>query len=53
MIKRGNNDIFIEEMTNITKWNEFYESNFNDKNPTYKIILKSGQYLSDIKDIFV
>ena len=27
--------------------------NINDKNPKYKIELNSGEYLSDIKDLFV
>lgn len=53
MKKRGNNSLFIEQMTNQKNWEEFYEKNINDKNPTYKIKLKSGQYLSDIKDLFV
>lgn len=50
---RGNNSIFIEKMTNQKSWNEFYEENINDKNSTYKIKLNSGQYLSDIKGLFV
>lgn len=53
MKNRGNNDLFIEKMTNKKSWNEFYQQNINDKNPTYKIKLKPGQYLSDIKDLFV
>ena len=53
MKNRGNNDLFIEKMTNKKSWNEFYQQNINDKNPTYKIKLKSGQYLSDIKDLFM
>lgn len=52
MRKRGNNDIFIKEMTNIENWNSFYEENKNDNKPTYKIKLKKGEYLSDIKDMF-
>jgi len=53
MKKRGNNDIFVDQMTNLKNWEEFYEKNINDKTSTYKIKLKSGQYLSDIKDIFI
>ena len=53
MKKRGNNSQFIEQMTNKKSWDEFYVKNINDNNPTYKIKLKSGQYLSDIKDLFV
>ena len=52
MAKRGNNSNFIEEMTNEDKWQQFYVSNKNDSNATYKIELKKGQYLSDIKDVF-
>lgn len=53
MKNRGNNSIFIEKMTNKKSWYEFYEKNINDKNPTYKVKLESGQYLSDIKDLFI
>lgn len=53
MRNRGNNDYFIEEMTNEQYWEQFYNNNLNDKNPTYKIQLKQGQYLSDIKDLFI
>ena len=53
MKKRGNNSIFIEKMTNQKSWDEFYKKNINDKYPSYKIKLKSGQYLSDIKDLFI
>ena len=53
MKKRGNTKLFIEQMTNPKNWDEFYEKNINDNNPTYKIKLNSGQYLSDIKDIFI
>ena len=52
MKKRGNNSIFIEQMTNEKEWLNFYEKNLNDKAPLYKIKLQSGQYLSDIKDNF-
>ncbi len=53
MKNRGNNSIFIDKMTNHEYWDEFYDENFNDKNAKYKIELKSGQYLSDIKDLFI
>jgi len=53
MKKRGNNQVFIEQMTNQKNWDEFYEKNLNDKNPTYKIKLNSKQYLSDIKELFL
>lgn len=52
MKKRGNSDVFIKEMTNIENWQKFYEQNENDKRPTYKIKLKKGEYLSNIKDMF-
>jgi len=53
MITRGNNTKFIDQMTNPNNWNEFYEKNINDTKPTYKIKLKSKQYLTDIKDLFI
>ena len=53
MKNRGNNQAFIEQMTNQANWDGFYEQNILDKKPTYKIELKSGQYLSDIKDLFL
>lgn len=53
MKNRGNNSTFIEKMTNQEHWDEFYDENVNDKNAKYKIELKSGQYLSDIKDLFI
>ena len=40
-------------MTNQEHWDQFYDENVNDKNAKYKIELKSGQYLSDIKDLFL
>ena len=52
MKKRGNNEKFIEAMTNVKDWNLFYSRNKNDTNPTYKIQLDEGQYLSDIKNKF-
>ena len=48
MRQRGNNDIFIEKMTEEKAWKDFYEQNRNDIRPKYKIELESGQYLSDI-----
>ena len=53
MKKRGNDSRFIEQMANQKYWDEFYEKNVNDKNPTYKIKLNAGQYLSDIKELFI
>lgn len=53
MKKRGNNSKFIEQMTNEKSWYQFYNDNLLDKNPAYKIKLKKGQYLSDIKDLFI
>ena len=53
MMKRGNSGNFIEEMTNEKSWEQFYNSNINDKKPTYKIKLKKGQYLSDIKEMII
>ena len=52
MKKRGNNEQFIEAMTNIRDWNLFYTQNKNDTKPTYKIELYEGQYLSEIKNKF-
>lgn len=53
MKKRGNSKEFIKEMTNKKSWEEFYYQNESDTKPTYKIKLKHGQYLSDIKDLFI
>lgn len=53
MKSRGNNQEFINQMTNEKEWLQFYKQNSNDKNATYKIKLTTGQYLSDIKDIFI
>ena len=53
MKNRGNSTIFIEKMTNQEHWDEFYDESVNDKNAKYKIELKSGQYLSEIKDLFI
>lgn len=53
MKKRGNSEEFIKEMTDEKTWKEFFYQNESDPKPTYKIKLKSGQYLSDIKDLFI
>lgn len=53
MSKRGNNIKFIEAMTNKNAWKTFYHNNSNDTYATYKIELNEGQYLSDIKNIFI
>lgn len=52
MRKRGNSEEFIYEMTNEEAWNKFHQKDKNDTKPKYKIILKEGQYLSDIKHLF-
>ena len=52
MIQRGNNSIFVDKIANEQKWEEDYIKSVNDVNATYKIELKKGQYLSDIKDRF-
>lgn len=52
MRKRGNSEEFIYEMTNEEAWNNFHIKDKNDTKPKYKIILKKGQYLSDIKQLF-
>jgi len=52
MKNRGNNEKFIEAMTNIKDWNLFYTQNKNDTKPTYKIELEEGKYLSNIKNKF-
>lgn len=53
MKERGNPDNFIYEMTNEDIWKEFHKKDEEDTNPTYKIKLKKGEYLSDIKDYFI
>lgn len=53
MKDRGNSTIFIEKMTNQEHWDNFYDENVNDEFAKYKIELKSGQYLSDVKDLFI
>ncbi len=40
-------------MTNKNEWEDFYERNVADPNSTYKIELNEGQYLSDIKELFI
>ncbi len=52
MLKRGNSDKFVEDMTNIDAWNDFYQKNDTDEKPKYKIKLNKNQYLFDIKDLF-
>ncbi len=52
MINRGNQENFIKEMTDEEKWIEFYNIDEKDTKPKYKIKLKKGQYLSDVKDYF-
>ena len=49
---RGNNEKFVEAMTNEKNWKKFYMENSNDIKPAFKIELKKGQYLSDTKDKF-
>lgn len=53
MKDRGNSPEFIERLTSGDSWETTYLWCKNDPNATYKIELKSGQYLSDIKDLFV
>ena len=53
MKNRGNNDIFIEKLTETEAWKNQYEENIKDLRPKYKIELKKGQYLSDIKSVFL
>lgn len=53
MKKRNNCEVFINEMTSNEVWRKFYDENKNDKNSKYKMELKKGQYLSDIKDYFI
>ena len=52
MIKRGNQENFIKEMTDEDKWIEFHNIDEKDTKPKYKIKLRTGQYLSDVKDYF-
>ena len=49
---RGNNEEFIQAMTNEKDWNLFFMKNSNDTKPAFKIELKEGEYLFDIKDKF-
>lgn len=53
MEERGNELNFIEEMTGKKEWEQFYKENVNDPKPKYKIELKSGEFLSDIKEVFM
>lgn len=53
MKERGNNDFFINQMTDKIAWNDFYLKNEQDKIARYKIKLNNQEYLSDIKDLFV
>ena len=53
MIDRGNGEIFANNMTNASDWKSFFEINENDTKPTYKLKLKSGEYLSDYKNYFL
>lgn len=53
MKKRGNSPCFIDEMTSLENWENFYKTNISDSTPKYKVELKEGQYLSDIKGMFV
>ena len=53
MESRGNTKEFVEAMTNEKIWKEFYDKDKNDNKAKYKIELKKGQYLSDIKDYFI
>ena len=53
MKKRGNVSAFIEKMANREYWEKCFIENENDSRPTYKIELKKGQYLYDIKEYFV
>lgn len=50
---RKNDPSFIKKVANENNWVKFYEENSNDPNATYKIELKKGQYLSDIKNLFM
>ncbi len=52
MKRRGNSEKFISELTNEKVWKEYYERDANDVKAKYKVKLKSGEYLSDIKDRF-
>ena len=52
MRKRGNSETFIKKLTNSIKWEQDYYNCKNDLNAKYKIELKKGQYLSDIKEKF-
>ena len=47
---RGNPEKFIEVYDDNQRWKEFYEINLNDKDATFKIELKKGEYLSDLVD---
>lgn len=45
MIARGNTESFIKAM--IDPFDEFFRANEEDKKPTFKIVMKRGEYLSD------
>ena len=49
---RGNCDKFINELTNEEEWKKFYFEHKNNTKPTYKIELKSGEFLSDVVNKF-
>lgn len=53
MQKRNNCEAFINEMASKGAWKKYYDENINDKRPKYKIELKKGKYLSDIKNYFI
>lgn len=50
---RGNSEEFVNEMTSKKNWERFYKENSTDSKPKYRIELKKGKYLSDIKDYFI
>lgn len=52
MEDRGNSTEFIERLTSKESWEATYLCCKNDSHATYKIELESGQYLSDIKELF-
>lgn len=51
MLARGNNSDFVNAM--LDSYQQFYQENMADQKPSYKIILKQRQYLSDVIDEYL
>lgn len=53
MKNRGNDDDFINAMTDSDIWNDFYKKDVMNDKAVYKIELKPDEYLFDIRSYFV